>query len=487
MRESGRIVVTARCVSCGSTIVGYPGKPPGCPHCGYLPPGATAGRSSPPLPPPGGAPTPVAAAEGAYPAASRATPRRNVKPFLWASGAILVAVALAGIGFAAWKAADGGGAVGEPAMRGAVQGFLDAVHHGSNETWGVFGNITRTDESSPCTGRDVTSVTRIHMLQDPAASALDFEELSSEAGGGCASLTAFKQKGGVVNVATGAFTPSAKGLERVQWLYGRDEDPSTYFRFSLDRYRDLDIDIGSGGLPDPNMTVDSKSAERHRGQAATAFRGHNATGTFHVIVYDSPARLAYSQFSSPSVNATYELVYGDEVRITVSTELPRGSFVLKEERTGVHVGAGEAFVGVVTPNQTQEVKLVEVEMRAVRYQSFRDQNDPAKGTVVASMRLDGGTKRVNNVSFEYEDLDGDGLVSTGDRYRYDASAAKYPLDFFGQTENATPELAFFDLWANAYEGQLLPAPDLALGLFAVAAVVALLGLRGRRTGTNSSP
>jgi MYXO-CTERM domain-containing protein len=302
-----------------------------------------------------------------------------------------------------------------------------------SDAWGLQG----TFKFAP--GADAPAVNlEIRMLWNPAQQAY---LVKVEAAGEFASLSfEKKQKGSVINYV------SSSGA-----LLGRDEKPSTLGGF--ERTEDPE-----DAFPLESLVVERTELVTLRGRDATHFIGRNGTEPAEVWVFHDTRQVGKVKVQTEMGQAEVDVLRGAEVVIEVDATLTRrASFELKHEpRYEASVSAGWAWInGTISAEHTEEVKLIEVEMRVVG----------DAGTPVASLRLDRGSANAGNYTLSYQDRDGDGLVSAGDRYSF-----RHPYE-------ESVELKFFDLWANAYEGGP-QTPGFAP--WAAVAAVALLALWRRR-------
>ena len=268
------------------------------------------------------------------------------------------------------------------------------------------------------------------------------------------------------------------------------------------------IDDPLDNIPDPTemfneafdwtVTIDVESTQ----QVASA-----SNDTHQVIVefQGVPPRIisieSYSNNGSETVQIDY--FYGDAVQLSINPAFPRTSVTIEidydEEEIGEFTcnnsetvpieyvndgiadcmdasdeGVNESdipeilmlFSGEVTDEHTQEVNISEIELRV-------GEEDDEEFYYNISMMLDVGSTNVTDEDGDWwditwTDVDGDGLVSTGDTYAVltNSSAAD---DF---------EVRFYDHWADTYAGGPLPG----FGLLLVAGALISAAFTRRRAG-----
>lgn len=438
-----------QCPQCSTVIAWTPGTHPACPRCGF-------GRTPDHVP--------------LAPADFHAPPHR--RPGAVIAAAAVVLLLLAGGAFAAIYATNpdllgdlvpaGGGDITEQEMRSALTRLDLQASDESSDAWGMSSHFVVEPGLEGLRGQ---ATVLLRFQEEPAEQA--YESHLAVSSGGYSYAFGVKQKGKVINYVLG--TPSEAGPST---LVGRDEDPATQPDPGA-----LTGDKTEGGLTldelmvDEAFVIDEKEPTKHRGKAATRFKGHNETATFEVVVYDGSRKLALAKISSPEVTGEAELLYGSDVEVRVTSTGPRASFVLDEE-SPIRFEAGGGFDGLekdcktgctISSAHTQEVGWEEVEMRAVT-----DGGEASAPTVLASMRLSERSKTGAGILLQYEDTDRDGLVSAGDVYTFDP----------GSTD---ARLLFYDLWADAYEGgPAVPGPGLAALLVVLFVASALGAVRRRR-------
>ncbi len=297
----------------------------------------------------------------------------------------------------------------------------------SEEKWGYEG-----------TGKNGTYGSfEIRSLQDPANRAF---EISLALVVATESLEySRKQSGEVLNVHFNGTT-----------YLGRDEDPTTLSESptSVSRPEDrLDFET---------LEVDRSEPATIEGKVATKFYGYNETAAFEFWVWNDSKKLARIRMVEGDDEFDLRLLYGDDVQIVVDGSLPdRMAVTMQKEETHTAAQGWYYVNGSLTQNQTEEVSLADLEMRAVA-----GTDDPA--TVNASMRLDRGAQAQGDYAFTFADADGDGLLSAGDSYTF-----RYP------SSDEAMNLRFYDSWANQYVGALAGfqatalLASLALGLVMV--------------------
>ncbi len=307
------------------------------------------------------------------------------------------------------------------------------------------------------------------------------------------------------------------GTERIsnmrvmnQWFTLRDEQPEYVDPFTQmategedEDEGDLMIDNPMDDIPDPTemfneafdwtVTIDPESTQ----QVASA---SNDTHQVIVEVQGVPPRIvsieSYSNNGSETVQIDY--IYGDDVQLSINPDFPRtsvtiemdedeeefGEFTCDNNQTvpleyvnddyddcidGSDEGVNESdipdeltmFSGEVTDEHTQEVLMSEIELRI-------GEEDDEEFYYNISMMLDAGSTNVTDGDgdwwdINWTDVDGDGLVSTGDTYSVltNSSAAD---DF---------EVRFYDHWADQYSGGPLPGFGMLLALGALLSAVIL--------------
>jgi len=312
------------------------------------------------------------------------------------------------------------------------------------------------------------------------------------------------------------------GAERIanmrvmnQWFTLRDEQPEYIDPFTQMAAEGEDEDEGDqmiddplDNIPDPTemfneafdwtVTIDVESTQ----QVASA-----SNDTHQVIVdfQGVPPRIisieSYSNNGSETVQIDY--FYGDAVQLSINPAFPRTSVTIEMDEStdesgeftcdnnetipinwvndeyadcadGSDEGVNESDIpepltiweGEVTEEHTQEVLLSEIELRI-------GEEDEEEFYYNISMMLDAGSTNVTDEDGDWwditwTDVDGDGLVSTGDTYAVltNSSAAD---DF---------EVLFYDHWADQYAGGPLPG----FGLLLVAGALISAAFTRRRTG-----
>ncbi|HVL48247.1 MAG TPA: hypothetical protein VM889_06805 [Candidatus Thermoplasmatota archaeon] len=261
----------------------------------------------------------------------------------------------------------------------------------------------------------------------------------------------------------------------------RDEVPETGSVFeAIENFSRQNPYGGSGGDDEGASTdsflggemegyiVDSVTPTTHKGKGAFVVKAHNETNTVEATFYldRRPAAFTFTTMEDGKrQTGAFEILYGSEVAIDVSTTGERTSFSLVQESEDASTETQKITRGVVADGHREEVKLGEIEMRAI-YQDGEPGRfgEPGPGTVLASMKLNEGTKTVNGHTFTYTDVDGDGLVSAGDTYEF-------------TSDDMEAVLMFYDTWADMYEGKPnIPFPG-ALALLAILGVAAFLARR----------
>jgi len=312
------------------------------------------------------------------------------------------------------------------------------------------------------------------------------------------------------------------GAERIsnmrvmnQWFSLRDEQPEYVDPFTQMAAEGEDEDEGDfiiddplDDIPDPTemfneafdwtVTIDVESTQ----QVASA-----SNDTHQVIVefQGVPPRIisieSYANNGSETVQINY--FFGDAVQLSINPAFPRtsvtiemdestdesGEFTCDNNQTipldwvndGIadctdasDEGVNESdipeilmlFSGEVTDEHTQEVNISEIELRV-------GEEDEEEFYYNISMMLDVGSTNVTDEDGDWwditwTDVDGDGLVSTGDTYAVlTNSSAAY--DF---------EVRFYDHWADTYAGGPLPG----FGLLLVAGALVSAAFTRRRAG-----
>lgn len=444
-----------QCPVCATIVEVQPGGAPVCPSCGFGssgPPAVVPAAPAPVAPPtfaetPPTAPSPPMHIRAGPAAASKKRPGFVIGVGV-AAGILVIGGALAAVYVANPDAlgglVSGGGKVTEAELRSALRSFdTTTTSDSSDGAWGMVGSFEIKNPGEDSFLGAGSGTFRILVDRDGHA----FEVTFNVQGGAVTVGFSVKQKEKVVNYVFGT-----------QGFYGRDEDPST--QPEMDEFSEAEEGLTLDEiLVDENLIVDSKQAIKHKGKPATKFSGHNETTTFEIVVYDKDRKLAYFKALDPTEGEVeVEVLYGREVAISVSTDHPRTSFQLG------NVGTFSVEEQIVPADFALEAPVAEVEMRAVRLAGSGDKED---AEVVATMRLDEVSKTQGDVRFYFTDEDGDSLISAGDRYFFDG----------GSTGTS---LAFYDLWANQYEG----GPDVPG--FGPAGVLLALGVgfaawsRGRR-------
>ena len=310
------------------------------------------------------------------------------------------------------------------------------------------------------------------------------------------------------------------GAERIsnmrvmnQWFSLRDEQPEYVDPFTQMAAEGEDEDEGDpmidnplDDIPDPTemfneafdwtVTIDVESTQ----QVASA-----SNDTHQVIVdfQGVPPRIisieSYSNNGSETVQIDY--FYGDAVQLSINPAFPRTSVTIEtDEEFEIEGGDDGDFTcdngntiplswvndgwddcgddsdegvpvvsiwqGEVSEDHTQEVLLTEIELRI-------GEEDEEEFYYNISMMLDAGSTNVTDEdgdwwNITWTDVDGDGLVSTGDTYAVltNSSAAD---DF---------EVRFYDHWADTYAGGPLPG----FGLLLVAGALISAAFTRRRAG-----
>lgn len=474
-----------KCPSCGTVVEAHPGTLARCAGCGFTAPvpGAPVRAGTPVtvlpqvMAPAGNAiPSPPAAmasapnspfpfsipttsplgvsASFAKPGASTSKPAKR-RTGLWVTVGIVALLVVSASAVAALYATQPEllgfkkkqpPLVTEEQLKQALAKFDAAVEQGADERWGATGTFNLKEDPSAPEGFSLTGSGTIRLLQDPQAQAQETHFTLSS--GAVTFDYTIKQKGKVLNSYLGS-----------DGFYARDEDPSTQPNVG---------ELSGDGSDSPASTpfkipdtvgIDSREATTYKGKAATRFFAHNMSKPdehYEFIVYNADQRLAYLKSNANEGTLEMEMLYGDEVSISVSTELPRTSFTLKSD--GFACTSTEACH--VSSEHTEEVAVTEVEMRANSFGSSEDASPP-------KMRLDERDKTVGNYTFHFGDQDGNGLVSRGDEYWMDVSGDDSAL------------IGFFDLWANKAEGGP-QTPGFEGSLLGVAVLLAGAAWRRRR-------
>lgn len=411
-----------------------------------------------PAPAPAPEPLPEATATApetfpdAPPLATLASPPPARRRGLVVTAAVLGAVlVLGGIGAALYFNVLGGkgGSVTEDELRAALASFTSATgsEGGSNEAFGIEGTVSGSmeEEDFPT---EISATFR--MMHDPTRNAYELSYRAS--GSGITVEMGVKQVGNVINY-----------VQAPKTYVGRDEDPST-----LPSMGELDevsqnATFGPGSLLEEELVIESREGVRHNGEPATKFTAHareapEERGT--ITVYDDSLRVARVEFTSEGMTVVMDVLYGKEVDIDVSTDHDRASFVVGDQLFGGYDGGshcdhgstGTSATCTIPEEHVQEVKLSDVELRAI-------DGFGSESPVVASLRADAESGESNGVRFTYDDVDGDGLLSAGDRYSYD----------FGERFLT---FQFYDLWADKPAG----GPGFPMPGFELLGLVAALGV-----------
>jgi hypothetical protein len=453
-----------KCPRCATLVRVEAGVDPICPQCGFS--GANPLAAAPvtlapdpaPVPPDPApsAPAPVGAA-AASPLDAPPAARERAPVII----AVVVAVLLLVGGFAfAYSAGffglGKGGSVTEEQLRAALGSFTSSTSGsgaGSDEALGIEGSVKGGPGGELPAGFTIT----YRMLFDAGRHAYEFSYAGG--GGGVTVDVGVKQVGAVINYVQGDKT-----------YEGRDEDPSTLPDLFDDEFASHS-QFSAGLLDEAGIAIESKEGVRHHGEPATRFVVHadeNPEEHGTIIVYDDSLRIARAEFVVGGASVVMDVLYGREVDVDVSTGHPRASFVLGDALFGSYefgdcnYDESSARVCTVPDTHAQEVKLSEVELRAL-------EGSGENGQVVARLRADAGSTDSGGVRLAYEDVDGDGLLSAGDRYSYD----------FG---DRLLTFQFYDLWADqpaGGPGMGLPAPG-PLMMLAALALGAAIGRRRAR-------
>lgn len=165
----------------------------------------------------------------------------------------------------------------------------------------------------------------------------------------------------------------------------------------------------------------------------------------------------------------------------VTIELPSGFTRLPLNPESMRTFGDDSITGSIQSSQEDPIPLEALELHVVVVDTQAAQDDPFAGPFVDDVPVKlklGEALEATEADYEltYEDKDGSGTLSAGDRYQ----VVRLSDDAFWENETHRVDLLFYDPWAEAYQGAPAPAMPWVLGL--IVAGLALARNRRRPRG-----
>jgi len=258
------------------------------------------------------------------------------------------------------------------------------------------------------------------------------------------------------------------------WFYGRDEVPNFVNPVYLaeDQFLEPHYTDAEEALEPREWTMSGQKIDGVFTNLAT--HTENDT-TIKLNIQDSPRRLLRETRIVKDDGLTTRTVttYGYGVQdLGESTGYDKTSVDIKFQALTTQDDKGNlVYYGNITDEHDQEVMNEEIQLRVVTYYYFSDsREDLANETVLISMGLEQlGRNSTDEAGYfwnvSWNDTDEDGMVSAGDRYQV--------VTNYSYWDSYDYRIAFFDLWADEYNGEMaLPGlgPLYILATWAGAAV-----------------